>query len=150
MRLTHHEAAKLCIDHSFQIFEDGTSPLETAYLFRGAKLIIGPHGAGLSNIIFANPMLNPGIIELTLEAENALVNYARMAVYLGLKYYNVGTPGGGYRYGKAAWTINVNVDEVVATVDQALVDRGQRTQLTERMKYRVKLQLVNVGFCKVK
>ncbi len=95
-------------------------------------------------------MINPGIIELTLEAENTLVNYARMAVYLGLKYYNVGTPGDGYQYGKAAWIIHVNVDEVVATVDQALADRGQRSQLTDMQKSQVELQLVNVGFCKVK
>lgn len=37
------------------VFSGDSSALEAIRLFQAAKVVLGPHGAGLSNIVFAAP-----------------------------------------------------------------------------------------------
>ncbi len=70
---------------------------EQIALFNGAKVIVAPHGAGLTNILFCDP--GTKIIELFQEHEN--MTYAHLVQTLNLEYIPVKTmefqPDGGYK-----------------------------------------------------
>ena len=60
------------------------SVIEQALLFSQAKVVIAPHGAGLTNIVFCNP--NTKIVEFF--SPNYLhPGYWRLSNQVGLEYY---------------------------------------------------------------
>jgi hypothetical protein len=59
----------------------------TASLFSGASVVIGVHGAGLANIVFARP--GTAVLELTMHSVNMRM-YAYAAAALDLDYRTIG------------------------------------------------------------
>lgn len=50
------EVERLLSDHGFTVIAPGTLSLrEQIRLFRGAEMIIGPHGGGMTNLAFCRP-----------------------------------------------------------------------------------------------
>jgi hypothetical protein len=92
-------------DEIFSMFEpwgfirynlEDLTVLEQVYLFSQAEQIVAPHGAGLVNLIFANPQAL--VIELFQEHEDDSFWY--LSQVMGLNHHCIKTtefmPGGGY------------------------------------------------------
>jgi capsular polysaccharide biosynthesis protein len=62
------------------------SIVEQIRLFASARLVIGPHGAGLTNIIYCN---HPALIELIPYDQFRYGDYAAMCSSMNGKYCNV-------------------------------------------------------------
>jgi len=56
---------------------------ETVRLFGRANLVVGPHGSGLANAVFAR---DSGLIEIGLAATRNLIFYAHLSAALDLRY----------------------------------------------------------------
>ena len=70
MRGVANEAAieKLAREHGFApLLMEGTSPGQQIALFRGAEFVMGPHGAGLANILYCEP--DTKVIEFSPDCE---------------------------------------------------------------------------------
>lgn len=94
------------------------SQVEQINLFRGAKMIVSPHGAGLTNICFSIP--NTSIVELMMDSYVSWC-YRRMAAARGLKYDAVLGHALGEWKGLDDGSVHgqhweINVDEVISTV----------------------------------
>ncbi len=108
----------------FEFRENLTIP-EYANLFSKAKIVIGPHGAGLSNVVFTEPLIKKNynvrkrkaMIEFNVYDVVQLKAYSRLALITGMRYY-------GLLFGKVdvmskhGFPVDVNV--VSQTVDKAL------------------------------
>ncbi len=67
-----------------KIFLEDLAPTEQAKIFNTAKVIIGPHGSGFANLIFAKPGLK--IIEIDHGTPEPRSFYKQMAAIMGCKY----------------------------------------------------------------
>ncbi|KAJ4456279.1 hypothetical protein PAPYR_8577 [Paratrimastix pyriformis] len=96
----------------YRVTEFGSAPLaEAINTFRHARLIAGPHGAGLANMIFASP--GTPVVEFQKEVPNAC--FAKMATTMGLPYWGFQVPGA-----TQAGPMTVNVTLVVECARAAL------------------------------
>ncbi len=68
------------------------SPEDTMSIFYRARVIVGPHGAGLSNMLFSRP--GPVIIEGTCDKPNINTCYLIAAYHLGHRYHGIPSRGG--------------------------------------------------------
>ena len=88
-------------------------------LFRSAECVIGPHGAGLANLVFCAP--GTPVIEI-LPSKDTNVCYWILSQHVGLDYhYLTGSttgPGGD---------IHVDVEKLTRTLDTALTRGGAAT-----------------------
>ena len=50
-----------------KVFQHASDVKQDAEIFARARVVLGPHGGALTNIMFLNPELNPVIIESNLE-----------------------------------------------------------------------------------
>ncbi len=83
--LNEDEAIARLSPHGFvPIALESLSFLEQVALFAGAKVIIAPHGAGLTNTVFCNP--GTKLIEI-FSPDAVSVNYWLIANIIGLEYY---------------------------------------------------------------
>ena len=91
------------------IFSDNPVPSldESMSMFNRAVMVVGPHGAGLFNVIFCEP--GTYVIEVVQSIPHVTMCYQRLAYALGLRYYGCIGPG----YDK----IDVNVQVLLETVD---------------------------------
>ncbi|MCZ6902538.1 MAG: glycosyltransferase 61 family protein [Rickettsia endosymbiont of Ixodes persulcatus] len=62
-----------------------SSPYEQAQLFNKAKIIVGPHGSGFANLIFAAPKCK--VVEIDHGTTPTRSFYKRMANYMSCDYY---------------------------------------------------------------
>ena len=98
----------------YELFPDNPSPSveDTMLMFYRARVIIGPHGAGLSNMLFSRP--GTVVIEVICNPPN--VCYLQSSYYLGHKYYGVpsrkGCDGG----------IDVNVQKLATVLERHFVE----------------------------
>ena len=71
----------------YEVFSDNPTPEfhDAMKMFNGAVLIFGPHGAGLTNIIFSNP--GTIIFEVNCYDFAVALCYTRLAHALGQRYY---------------------------------------------------------------
>jgi capsular polysaccharide biosynthesis protein len=67
------------------IFLEDLSPEDQALLFNNAKIIIGPHGSGFANLIFAKPKTK--IIEIDHGTKEIRSFYKKFSQMLGCYYY---------------------------------------------------------------
>lgn len=87
-RLANEEAVEaLVLRHGFQIVrpEELSFP-EQALLFSQATAVVGPHGAGFANIVFASP--GARILEL-FHPQHRAANYESISRILGLNYRRI-------------------------------------------------------------
>jgi capsular polysaccharide biosynthesis protein len=64
-------------DHSFE---------EQIAMMRGCEIVVAPHGAGLTNILFSNPSMT--VIELLMD-KYTVSHFYKMSVLCSHKYYPV-------------------------------------------------------------
>ena len=77
------EVYSILEEYDFEIYEPGRLSFDDQVrLFAGADLIVGPYGAGMSNIVFAD---NANIVELVVDAEQNIHHFV-LANLLDLDY----------------------------------------------------------------
>ncbi|HRE79814.1 MAG TPA: glycosyltransferase family 61 protein, partial [Opitutaceae bacterium] len=99
-----------------QVFTETLTLSEQSALFRRARLVVAPHGAGLANLVFSPP--GTRVIEL-LHSRYLHPGYWRIAALLGHDYRAVvEDSGGGAAYDPSAnrLDIDVSIDEVLKAV----------------------------------
>ena len=79
---------------NYTVFSDRPSPpLSTAAeLFNAAVAVVGPHGAGLSNVVFCEP--GTAVIEGVCNEPHVNMCYQMTAHMLGLRYHAIPSRGG--------------------------------------------------------
>lgn len=105
------------------IVHDGSGTVrQQIELFKRAVAVVGPHGAGLANILFCEQ--TTAVIELRSKPK-AVSEYSRMASALNLEYWNV--PYAELdRYQRGAHLSPSQISSVSRTLDYVLFDRGHR------------------------
>ena len=84
-----------------EIVVPGSLPIETQIaLFAGAKAVIGPHGAGLTNIIFCEP--GATLYEIMAEHKPNPC-YANLALSMGMHYWAEAFPCHSLEEGREEW-----------------------------------------------
>jgi hypothetical protein len=102
-------------DDLFVFDGDGMSVREQIEVFRGARLVVGPHGAALTNILWCSP--GAAVVELPV-VPRVLNHFAHMALALDLSYRAVPEASAPYQ---GRYEIDARgVDAVVRTVRKAL------------------------------
>lgn len=103
------------LDYNVHMFNDTNLPTfeETIRIFQNAKLIIGPHGAGFSNILFAKP--GTFVVEVVCYAPYTRPCFRNMAYKLGLRYYAMLTTKSnkGRRCAKGVYANATELDKVL-------------------------------------
>ena len=111
---------------NYTVFGDRpTPPLSTAAeLFNSAVAVVGPHGAGLSNVVFSEP--GTALIEGVCNEPHVNMCYQMTAHMLGLRYHGIPSRGGCER------VIDVTASDVEtaveAYVDMVLSDMKRQPQ----------------------
>ena len=88
------EAIAVDFDLEFELFIDNPSPPMQAamFMFNRADLVVGPHGAGLSNLVYCKP--GTLVIEGVCNPPHVNMCYQWTAHVLGLRYHGIGSRGG--------------------------------------------------------
>lgn len=89
------------------------SMAEQIAIFTSAGLIVGPHGAGLTNIVFCEPGVT--LYEIA-SGRNLNPCFANLAQLTGANYYAEAFPGESLDGAKDEWM--VNIPEVLETVEK--------------------------------
>ena len=111
------EIAPLLADREFEIVEPGRmSVRDQVALFSEARLVVGPHGAGLTNLLFAKP--GTGVVEIfAASAAQDVSNYRVLASHLGLPYSRLLATPVETRRAKTPHDLDMRVDpELLAHV----------------------------------
>lgn len=100
---------------NYTLFADNPVPSlnDTMRMFFSAVLIVAPHGAGISNIVFSQP--GTYVIEGICNPPNSNLCYQRLAHVLGHRWHGLGSTGGC---------------PSVVTISPARVEHAVRTFLT--------------------
>lgn len=101
--------------YGFEVIVPGQLPVaEQARLFRGAELIVAPHGAGLTNLVYAEDgAAGPRLIELIHDAYLAR-GYVKLAQAKGLSYCALINAGSTANYHhEAHWSCDLDLLERV-------------------------------------
>ncbi|KAL4435565.1 hypothetical protein ABPG77_002528 [Micractinium sp. CCAP 211/92] len=117
-RVANEEALLAAIRAAFPeqqvaVFQGDLTPTETLALFQRARLVLGPHGAGLSHILFSAP--GTAVVEFLFLADPPLM-FWHTAAALGQPYWLLPVP-------QAYWMqeeMQVPVDEVIDILAAAL------------------------------
>lgn len=73
-------------EYTMSIFDPGSLPFEEQYLhFRSSRIVVSPHGAQLSNILFMQP--ESIVVEIFPSHSGYSLNFMRRAEGLGLRYF---------------------------------------------------------------
>ena len=111
---------------NFTVFSDRpTPPLSVAAaVFNAAVAVVGPHGAGLSNVVFCEP--GTAVIEGVCNEPHVNMCYQMTAHMLGLRYHAIPSRGGCER------VVDITPSDVEtaveAYVDMVLTDMGHQPQ----------------------
>ncbi|KAJ4455081.1 hypothetical protein PAPYR_10060 [Paratrimastix pyriformis] len=89
--------------------------VRTIAIFRRARVIVGPHGAGFANMVFAPP--GTAIVEYQMQSPNLC--YLDLATNLDFGYFGFRVPGAGQTN-----AMRVDVPTVLRRVHEALGDRS--------------------------
>lgn len=85
--INNEDVMKYLSENGFQSFQVSKLDFfEQVYLFNNAKIIIGPHGAAFSNIIFSNPALE--LIEF-IPKDHPSIKCKKISSILGFNYKRV-------------------------------------------------------------
>ena len=96
----------------YELFPDNPSPSieDTMLMFYRARVIIGPHGAGLSNMLFSRP----GTIVIEAVCNPPNICYLKSSYHLGHRYYGVPSLKGCDR------GIEIDIQELAVILQQFL------------------------------
>lgn len=103
---------------NFYIFKDNPLPPveEARRQFNRAAIVIGPHGAGLSNLLFCQP--GTLVVEGLCNPPHTNMCYTRLAQLLGLRYYALLSRGGCEGH------VDIPPEEIEAVVRSLLQKHG--------------------------
>jgi hypothetical protein len=122
VRMVHNEAQliesiKKAVGEEHVLVHTGTETLmEQATMFKRAKVVVGAHGAGLTNLVYCHP--GTGFVMLPM-APHADHTYNHMAAALQLKSWIVSEVASNY-YNHYGYLTEEQIDLVVSTVDRAV------------------------------
>ena len=124
-RLVNEEALLAALKrHRFERhFLEDYSVAEQVRLFREAEVIVGMHGAGLTNTIYCHP--DTAVIELMPEGRSNHMLYPALSQKLGLSHWVVFAPRVGLRKFVAA-----PIPDVLRSVDEATSIRATSIRAT--------------------
>jgi len=96
---------------NFTVFSDRPTPplSRAAELFNDAVAVVGPHGAGLSNVVFCEP--GTALIEGVCNEPHVNMCYQMTAHMLGLRYHGIPSRGGCER------VVDVTASDVETAVE---------------------------------
>ena len=80
-------------------------------LFSSTDIVLGPHGAGLSNILFMKP--GRGVIEFMVAGKDVNACYMYLTIKLGLRYHTWSDPKSTQN---GAMTVDIN--EIISITNQ--------------------------------
>ena len=102
------------------LVHDGTESLaDQVRMFRSASLIVGPHGAGLTGMVFATKELSPPVVVFPLIGERDHAGYfGHLARSHGLSYWEIPALR-MWRTGNLTLS-SESVAQIIATVEAAL------------------------------
>jgi hypothetical protein len=104
------------VKNQFKVIEfDSLSMLETVKLFSKTELMIGPHGAGLSNALYMQP--GRGLLEFMVAGKDVNACYMYLAIKLGLRYHTWSDPRATQNGG-----MTVDLEKVMSIVSQMMQD----------------------------
>ena len=105
------EQLALRYNRTFHVFTDSPtpSPRESMRIFNEAVLVVGPHGAGLSNLLYCEP--GTFVIEGVCNPPHVNMCYQRTAHILGHHYHAVDSSSG------CESVINVEPSEIIKVAD---------------------------------
>ena len=108
------EQLALRYNRTFHVFTDSPtpSPRESMKIFNEAVLVVGPHGAGLSNLLYCEP--GTFVIEGVYNPPHVNMCYQRTAHILGHHYHAVDSSSG------CESVINVEPSEIIKVADICL------------------------------
>ena len=118
---------KIFIDFTFDIFDDDAIPNmpKIVAMFNRAQLVIGPHGAGLTNMLLCKP--GTVFVEFLVNDLGPILVYPELAVHLGLVYHGQ-LPVLAYHSGK----ITLNITDAERMFRQIRQEMRQETASSER------------------
>ena len=104
----------------YELFADNPvpSPEQTMLMFYRAKVIVAPHGAGLSNMIFSRP--GTYVIEGISNFPSTVVCYIHSAYHLGHIYHGIPSKGG------FPATIIVDWQDIAAILEKVLIQINEK------------------------
>jgi hypothetical protein len=102
------------IGHSVQSFKS-LSMKDSIKLFENTDILLGPHGAGLSNMLFMQP--GRGVVEFMVSGRDVNACYMYLAIKLGLRYHTWGNPRAS-QTGKMV----VDVEKILSIVSGMMVE----------------------------
>jgi len=96
---------------SFELFPDNPIPSlnKTMIMFHSAVMVIAPHGAGLSNVVFSQP--GTYVIEGVCNPPNINLCFQHLSNVLGHRWHGIHSRGGCLSF------VNVSVSTIKATVE---------------------------------
>jgi hypothetical protein len=100
------------------IYDDSALPRfsETIQIFKRAKLVVAPHGAGLSNIIFAPP--KTFVIEISCTSPYARPTFRNIVYKLGMRYIGMLTTHAGTNMGsRCAQGVGMNIADLQGSLE---------------------------------
>ena len=113
--INNNEIIEYLSKRGFQSYQIGKLDFfEQIYLFNNAKIIIGPHGAAFTNIIFSNP--NTNIIEIIPDYHKSK-KCERISKILNFKYTKVVRPT-TYLSDQKLGDMKIGIDEIDNILDQ--------------------------------
>ena len=94
----------------YELFKDNPLPSydEAVQIFNRAVIVVGPHGAGLSNLLFSEP--GTVMIEGVCNAPKTNLCYQVLGYVLGHKYHGLGAGPG------CEGVVNVGIDTIAQTL----------------------------------
>jgi len=104
--------------HPIEVFTGGVSPAEAIALFQRARVVVGPHGAGLSHILFSAP--GTAVVEFLFLADPPMM-FWHAAGALGQDYWLVPVPQGYYMQPEMVVPVGEVVDVLTAVLGPAAV-----------------------------
>lgn len=106
----------------FQVFDNAEYSIEDqARGFRSADIVVAPHGAGLSNIVYSRP--GTAVVEIIPEGyDQGVTSYRSLADLLGLRYLPLFAREATVdrRGNRCNSDIEIDVDELVPVVESLL------------------------------
>lgn len=117
--INEDKLCELMVQHGFEVITPGKLSVEEQIVaFRDADVIVGPHGAGMTNILYAKP--GTRVVEL-FQAACTHLCYAKIAQLKGLDYRAVISPDFLNRDSSGQLLPIKNVDHIACEADLRLI-----------------------------
>ncbi|AXV14444.1 hypothetical protein CYG48_01145 [Neorhizobium sp. SOG26] len=120
--LNEDAVCELMASYGFEIITPGKLTVEEQITtFRDADVIVGAHGAGMTNLLFSQASKGPRVVEL-FQSHYVNACYARICQAKGLDYTAVVSPGGLLLDENEPRPTSVSVNDLVCLADLGVIE----------------------------